>query len=231
MSVAVGGLAPLTTIDFPGRLAAVVFLQGCPWACGYCHNPHLLPARGAAPGDWEGVRAFLGRRRGLLDGVVFSGGEPTRQEGLADALREVRALGFQTGLHTSGAFPGRLREVLPLLDWVGMDLKAPFDAYDAVTGVPASGAKARESAGLLAAGGVAHEFRTTVHPLLHSEESLLRLAEDLRALGARRWFLQEFRREGCADAAFAAADASALPGPELAERLRGMFAAFGVRPA
>ncbi|MBI3069525.1 MAG: 4Fe-4S cluster-binding domain-containing protein, partial [Betaproteobacteria bacterium] len=72
----VGGLVPLTTTDYPGRLAAVVFCQGCPWRCGYCHNPHLLPARRTAPIAWHAVRDFLERRRGLLDAVVFSGGEP-----------------------------------------------------------------------------------------------------------------------------------------------------------
>ena len=87
MTLRVGGLTPLSTSDWPGMLAAVVFCQGCPWRCGYCHNPGLIPARGDNEIPWEDVLAFLRRRQGLLDGVVFSGGEPTAQAGLLDAMR------------------------------------------------------------------------------------------------------------------------------------------------
>lgn len=103
----VGGLTPFTTIDFPGRLAAVIFCQGCPWRCGYCHNAHLH-ACGSGERSWPDVRGWLTSRRGLLDGVVFSGGEPLLQRGLAPALGEVRSLGFATGLHTAGIYPERL---------------------------------------------------------------------------------------------------------------------------
>lgn len=229
--LAVGGIAPLTSVDFPGRLAAVIFLQGCSWDCGYCHNPHLIPVRAGTSGGWDRVRELLLRRQGLLDGVVFSGGEPTQQDALAGALREVRSLSFQTGLHTSGAFPARLRGVLPLLDWVGLDVKTAFDDYAGITGSPSSGKKARESAVILLESGIDCEFRTTVHPLLHSPQSLLRLAEDLRALGARHWRLQGFRPEGCADATLKSSCSSALPDPALEKRLREMFETFDVRHA
>lgn len=135
----VGGLTRLTSIDFPGRLAAVVYAQGCPWRCGYCHNPELLDASApATPAalDWPQVLAFLDKRRGLLDGVVFSGGEPTLQTALPAALREVRAMGFQTALHTGGMYPERLSALLPLLDWVGLDIKGPLQRYDAITSPP-----------------------------------------------------------------------------------------------
>ena len=132
--IRVAGMTPLTTIDFPGRLAAVLFLQGCPWRCSYCHNPELLPARGAGGLDWDAVQDFLGRRRGLLDGVVFSGGEPTSQARLPDAIARVKAIGFQVGLHTGGMYPARLQRLLPLLDWVGLDIKGPAAHHDAITG-------------------------------------------------------------------------------------------------
>ena len=90
----IGGITPLTTIDFPGRLAAVLYCQGCPWRCSYCHNPELLDATTPAEMDWPQALAFLRKRQGLLDGVVFSGGEPTLQAGLPQALEQVRALGF-----------------------------------------------------------------------------------------------------------------------------------------
>ena len=122
----IGGLLPFTTIDYPGCLAAVLFCQGCPWRCRYCHNRHLLPQKGGSALPWQDVLALLERRQGLLDALVFSGGEATLQAALPEAMRRVRAMGFKVGLHTAGPYPERLRECLPLLDWVGMDLKAPF---------------------------------------------------------------------------------------------------------
>lgn len=196
----VGGLTPLTTTDWPGKLAAVVFCQGCPWRCRYCHNPHLIPPRGQTEIPWDEVLAFLRRRRGLLDGVVFSGGEPTAQGGLADAMRAVRALGFGVGLHTGGAYPRRLADVLPLVDWVGLDAKAPFDDYARITGVAGSGEPARESLDLLLASGVAHEVRTTVHPALLSADEVAALAATLASCGVRHHVRQAFRPQGCADA-------------------------------
>jgi pyruvate formate lyase activating enzyme len=194
----VGGLTPLSTTDYPGELAAVIFCQGCPWRCGYCHNPHLLPARGAWQIPWDVVLAFLSRREGLLDAVVFSGGEPLAQRALPGAMQTVRAMGFRVGLHTGGAYPARLDEVLPLVDWIGFDVKAPFDAYPSITGVLGSGTDAQASAKLVIASGMAHEFRTTVHPQQLSPKAVQRLADDLAGRGVRHYALQQFRAEGCA---------------------------------
>ncbi len=196
----IGGFTPLTTIDFPGRLAAVVFCQGCPWRCRYCQNAHLIPAAAEAPVAWEDVVRFLERRVGLLDGVVFSGGEPTLQAGLGDALRQVRTLGLATGLHTAGPYPDRLAAVLPLLDWVGLDVKAPASAYAALTagGAP-SGERAWESLSRLLASGVAYEVRTTVHPDLLTPEDLLSLSHELAAAGVTDYVLQECVDGHCLD--------------------------------
>ena len=197
-SLRVGGLTPLSTTDYPGELAAVIFCQGCPWRCGYCHNPHLLPARGASQIPWDDVLAFLTRRQGLLDAVVYSGGEPLAQRALPDAMRTVKAMGLRIGLHTGGAYPTRLAEVLPFVDWIGFDIKAPFDAYPLITGVPGSGSDAQASAKLVIASGVDHEFRTTVHPQQLSPHAVQRLADDLARCGVRHYALQEFRAAGCA---------------------------------
>ena len=195
----IGGLTALSTTDWPGQLAAVVFCQGCPWRCAYCHNPHLLPPRQADREiAWPEVMAFLERRRGLLDAVVFSGGEPTLHPGLPAAMRAVKAMGYAVGLHTAGIYPRQLRAVLPLADWVGMDIKAPFDDYERITGVAGSGMAARRSMELVMASGVAHEFRTTVHPSLLPPPQLLALAQELAGLGVRHYAVQEFRDRGCA---------------------------------
>lgn len=200
----VGGLARLSTCDWPDHLTATVFLQGCPWRCGYCHNAHLIPATAGEGPPWPEIMAFLAGRRGLLDGVVFSGGEPTLQSELVGAVQAVRELGFAVGLHTAGPYPERLSAMLPLLDWVGFDVKAPFAGYDAVTGVVGSGDRAAESLRRLLASGVDYEVRTTVHPDLLGAEDLDRLARQLQALGVRRYVTQAFRAQGCADPDLAA---------------------------
>lgn len=191
----VGGLQRWSTVDWPGQLVATVFAQGCPWDCPYCHNPELLPF-GEGAIAWADVVAFLHGRRGLLDGVVFSGGEPTAQAALAGAIAEVRAMGFGAALHTNGAFPERLEELLPHLDWVGLDVKAPFAEYEQVTGVPGSGPRARASLRALVRSGVPHQVRTTVHPALLDEAALGRLRADLEAEGATGWVRQEYRDAG-----------------------------------
>ena len=201
----VGGLIRFSTTDFPGRLAAVLFLQGCPWHCGYCHNPHLLPMRGADELDWDDTLAWLGTRRGLLDAVVFSGGEPTAQPALASAIRGVRALGFEIGLHTGGAYPRRVAEVIGDVDWIGFDVKAPGVDYAAVTGVRTSGIAAFASLDLVLRSGVPVEVRTTVHPDVTPPARLEALARELAGLGVTRWVLQQFRPIGCATDALVAA--------------------------
>ncbi|TFC98764.1 anaerobic ribonucleoside-triphosphate reductase activating protein [Cryobacterium sinapicolor] len=192
----IAGLVALSTCDWPGKLVATVFLQGCPLACTYCHNPDLLDPR--APGSirWQEVRELLAKRHGLLDGVVFSGGEPTRQAGLASAMREVRTLGFGVGLHTAGPYPTRFREVLPLCDWVGLDIKAPEELYGAVTGVPSAAEKAFACLRVALDAQVDLQVRTTVDPMVMSPGDVAGLGATLTALGVREHVLQTVRSEG-----------------------------------
>ncbi|MHB1656998.1 MAG: anaerobic ribonucleoside-triphosphate reductase activating protein [Burkholderiales bacterium] len=225
----IGGVTPYSATDYPGCFAAVIFCQGCPWRCAYCHNPHLLSASAPPSLDWDEVVQFLGRRHGLLDAVVFSGGEPTLQDGLGEAARAVRALGFKVGLHTAGMYPERLRELLPLFDWVGMDVKAPFADYPHVTGVAGSGAKALASARLILDSGADYEFRTTVHSALLSRNALAAMAHELAALGVQHYVLQEFRQQGCMQL-LPPTQPNYLLGDAI-ERLGRQFAQFSVRSA
>ena len=194
----IGGVVPFSTSDWPGRLCAVVFTQGCPWRCPYCHNPHLLAASGEGEEDWAATLDWLDTRRGMLDGVVFSGGEPTAQPALGAAIRAVRERGFAVGLHTGGAYPRRLVEIARDLDWVGLDIKAPMLEYEAVTEVPSSGLAAFACLDLLRRMQVPFEVRTTVHFAVTPPAMLVTLARELAAAGVTSWVLQMFRETGCA---------------------------------
>lgn len=188
----IGGLVPFSTIDYPGHLAAVVFCQGCPWCCAYCHNPHLQPRTARAMKRWPKVMEWLDSRRGLLDAVVFSGGEPLLQRGLSEAVRQARRLDFNIGLHTAGIHSARFAEVLPFVDWVGFDVKAPFDRYRQVTGKKEGGAALSSLARLLPS-GVPCEIRCTADESLLSPQDARRMAEQLARLNARRLVLQAAR--------------------------------------
>lgn len=225
----VGGLTPLSTTDWPGMLAAVVFCQGCPWRCGYCHNPDLIPPRGEHEIPWEDVLSFLRRRQGLLDAVVFSGGEPTLQADLVDAVREVRALGFRIGLHTGGMYPKKLATVLPFVDWVGMDVKAPFADYAQITAAAGSGEPALAGLQTLLASGVPHEIRTTVHPALLPDAALTTLAHDLAARGVKHYVIQAFRKQGCQNAALGSSAIRERPLQDVGEQFADRFTTFSVR--
>lgn len=208
----IAGLVPFSTVDWPGKLVCAVFLQGCPWRCPYCHNREILDPRVTGPVSWAEVVALLDSRKGLLDGVVFSGGEALMQASsgaLAEALRQVRERGFLTGLHAGGAYPRALEALLGegLVDWVGLDLKALPEDYEVATGKP-GGARAEESLAVLTAHPeVDHEVRMTLWPGLAPEGDLLgyavKVAEWAAARGARRFALQRYRRPP--------GDANALP--------------------
>lgn len=227
----VGGFVPLSTTDFPGQLAAVVFCQGCPWRCAYCHNPHLQPAQGEALLDWHWIIARLERRRGLIDAVVFSGGEPTAQGALPYALQEVRRMGFGVGLHTAGMYPRRLRRLLPLTDWVGFDVKTSFAEYGSVTGVAEGVSRVLESLRAVVESGVECEFRTTVHPDLIQAQTLRILAATLARLGVKRYVLQEFRAQGCPDSSLRAPRSAGYLDEDCCLDLARLFGSFEIRRA
>lgn len=194
VTLQVGGITPFTTIDFPGRLAAVIFCQGCPWHCVYCHNRHLLPADGHGRHSWNDIVTWLKTRSGLLEGIVFSGGEPLLQRQLGDAIRQVRQNGFDVALHTSGVYPDRLKKVLPLVEWIGLDIKAPFDEYEVVTG-GGNGWRTRESLRHILDFRKPHELRCTVDPRFFTVERAEKMARQLAELGADHMILQPCRDE------------------------------------
>lgn len=194
--IVIGGLTPFSTVDYPGRLAAVVFCRGCALSCGYCHNAHLQ-GRAAAEGDlqWRDVLRFLKARAGMLDAVVFSGGEALLQRALPLAIEEVAELGYQIGLHTAGLSPRALRRIVGQLSWVGFDVKAPFGEYGFV-GSSKAGEAARASLELLLASGVDHEVRMTIHGPTIGRRAVEWAIATLPAMGVANFALQQARRPG-----------------------------------
>lgn len=192
------GLQKLAMVDYPGKLAATVFTGGCNLRCPFCHNaPLVTRVEENEVHPVPEVLAFLKSRRGLLDGVVISGGEPLLWDGAADFARSVKELGFSVKLDTNGTFPDRLSALLRegLVDYVAMDIKNSLAKYPTAVGVPAfDTAPVRESVELLRTGPVPYEFRTTLVRELHTEEDLLAIAHWLE--GAPRYFLQTFVDSG-----------------------------------
>ncbi|MCP4709128.1 MAG: anaerobic ribonucleoside-triphosphate reductase activating protein [Planctomycetes bacterium] len=203
----IGGLVPFSLCDYPGQVAAVIFTQGCNFRCPFCHNGSLIPIEPTAGQliPEELIFDFLEKRRENLDAVVVSGGEPTIQSDLRDFLHRVKARGYSIKLDTNGSRPNILQELLQwrLIDYIAMDIKAPLEIYDRLTGVRPPIDQICRSIDLVARSGIDHEFRTTV------VNSLL-AAEDVQAIQkivppGSRYRLQDFRPEHALDPALRAA--------------------------
>ncbi len=192
------GLQKLSLLDFPGKVAATVFTGGCNLRCPFCHNaPLVLPRRGTSALDAGGVLDFLASRRGLLDGVVLSGGEPLLQPDTADFLAEVKAMGFAVKLDTNGCHPDALADILDrrLADYVAMDIKNSLEKYPWTVGVPGfDTAPVERCARLLMGGPADYEFRTTLVRPFHEAGDMETIGRWLR--GARRYYLQAFVDSG-----------------------------------
>ncbi|HBI84469.1 anaerobic ribonucleoside-triphosphate reductase activating protein [Orrella sp. NBD-18] len=201
---AIGGFVPFSSLDWPGQLAAVVFIKGCPWRCDYCHNPHLqsrktIPvvhiesqnAQGSL--DWDRILEFLDARKTLLDGVVFTGGEPFTEPNLEEMIGQVLHKGFKVAVHTAGMYPSKLERSLESLSWVGLDIKTKAENYDSLTHRSGSAEPVRKTLEKLLKSDVSFECRTTWSPQWLSESDLIDLAQDLSAQGVRKYAIQRFR--------------------------------------
>ena len=193
----ISGLQKLTLLDYPGRVACTVFTGGCNFRCPFCHNaPLVLPERLARDSSEEAVLAFLSKRRGVLDGVAVTGGEPLLHRDIGAFLEKVKALGFSVKLDTNGSFPDRLRALVSagLVDRVAMDVKNSPALYEKTAGAAVDMAAIERSRDFLLSGAVDYEFRTTVVKGLHTKESLMDAARWIR--GAKDYYLQQFKDSG-----------------------------------
>ena len=187
------GLRKMTLLDFPGRVACTVFTCGCNFRCPFCHNASLV--RGSE-NEMELSSAelltFLDRRKGLLDGVAVTGGEPLLHPGTLTLLKEIKARGYAAKLDTNGSFPEILEQIIKeqLADYIAMDVKSSFERYDIVCGRSGMTEKVQKSIGLLLSSTVEYEFRTTVVNELHDVADIGMAARQIA--GAKRYFLQNF---------------------------------------
>ncbi|TGE38961.1 anaerobic ribonucleoside-triphosphate reductase activating protein [Desulfosporosinus fructosivorans] len=170
----IGGFVKTSFVDYPGKIASVVFTQGCNCRCGYCHNVGLLEIKktfnNIRP---EKIFEFLAKRKGMIDAIVISGGEPTLQEHLHIFIKELKEMSFLVKLDTNGTNPEKLRALIDdqLLDFIAMDLKAPLSKYEQVTEIRGLELSTiRESVEVIKSSGLAHEFRTTLCPELEADD-------------------------------------------------------------
>lgn len=187
------GLQKMTLLDFPGRVACTVFLGGCDFRCPFCHNFELIDGSSQAVMDETGLLAFLDKRKGLLDGVAITGGEPCLHKDLPDLLRKIRKLGFATKLDTNGFHPELLEQILDegLVDYVAMDIKNSPAKYAATCGLDELDmTPIKKSISLLLSGATDYEFRTTVVKEFHEPQDIVEIGRMIE--GAKRYFLQCF---------------------------------------
>ena len=191
----VGGFQKFSLIDYPGKISAVIFTRGCGFRCKYCHNPELIiPDRFGEKIPLSFVFDFLESRRGKLDAVTVSGGEPTEHKDLHSTIKEIKDMGFLVKLDTNGSNPDVLEELIKkrLIDYIAMDIKAPYKKYKEITGVAVDYDKIKKSIKIIMDSNVDYQFRTTVVKELISGKDLQDMAKDIA--GANVYYLQKYKR-------------------------------------
>jgi pyruvate formate lyase activating enzyme len=196
----IGGLQKVTLVDYPGKIACTLFLSGCNFRCPFCYSKELV-----LPQDiqnhpqlpQETFFSFLEERKGLVDGVVLCGGEPTINSDLIDLCRKIKAMGFLIKLDTNGSNPDIVKKLIEekLVDYIAMDIKAPLiqEKYNQANGVNIPIEKIKESINLIKDFGVNYEFRSTIVPGLHSIDDIIQMANEIAP--AEKYYLQQFRGE------------------------------------
>ena len=213
----IGGLEKLTLIDYPGKVAAIVFTSGCNFRCQFCYNPMLVwPSKETESDQSQNTAGhprnkeqdnslslyseddlflFLKNRAGKLDGIVITGGEPTLHRDLPEFIKKIKDLGYAVKLDTNGTNPEMIQKLLDakLVDYLAMDIKAPENKYELVTGIPVNFQKIKESVKIIRESGLPYEFRTTILPVLLTGEDVENMGQLLQ--GADKWYLQKFKAD------------------------------------
>jgi len=197
------GILPMTTVDYKGKIASTIFLQGCNFRCPFCHNPELVLISDAGATDStllkpDEVIYFLKENKEWVDAVCISGGEPTIHKGLPEFISQLKKAGFSVKIQTNGTNPKMLKKLIDekLLDYISMDIKAPIEKYELFAGAKLNKESIKESAALIMASGIEYSFHTTVSPELN--------LSDIKQIGiwlsgAKTYYLQQFRPEKTLD--------------------------------
>lgn len=190
------GFQKLTLLDFPGKMACTVFTGGCNFRCPFCHNASLVNDPLCYTSLADEVLEYLKKRKGILDGVCITGGEPLLQPDLEDYIKRIKALGYSVKLDTNGYLPDRLENLLKtgLIDYVAMDIKSSKDGYSKAAGIDIDIKKIEKSVELLKNGNIPFEFRTTVVKGIHSVNDFKNIAEWIK--GTKKYFLQKYKDSG-----------------------------------
>ena len=191
------GLQKTTLLDFPDRVACTVFTGGCNFRCPFCHNAALVLTPAIVEDiSEEAFFFFLGKRKGILDGVCITGGEPLLQKDIIPFIEKIRHEGFAVKLDTNGSFPDKLKDIVSknLIDYIAMDIKNSEEKYAFTAGITGDCKEAFESIDFIMSCGVDYEFRTTVVKELHSVQDIESIAKRIK--GAKRYFLQNFKDSG-----------------------------------
>lgn len=202
----IGGLQKLSLLDYPDKNSAIIFTVGCNFYCGFCHNPELVNRESKIENqeiDEQEILNFLKERVGLLDAVVVTGGEPTLHADLPKLIQKIKALGFLIKVDTNGTNPVMVEKLIKekLVDYWAMDIKGPWDKYEAMVNRPVKIEDIKKSAELIMNSGVDYEFRTTLVLGLHSLEDAINMAEQVA--GAKKFYFQKFvSRDQLVDMAF-----------------------------
>lgn len=188
----IAGLNKLTLIDYPGKVAAIIFTQGCNFNCSYCHNSGLIPLKGDNIVTEEEVLEYLTKRKNILDGVVISGGEPLIQKDIDIFIKKIKDLGLKIKLDTNGFNPNKLKALLDgkLIDYVAMDIKSSFDNYHLITGIKETN-KIKASINILLESKIDYEFRTTIIKEYHDIDEIRKI---LSYIGSKpKYYLQNYQ--------------------------------------
>jgi pyruvate formate lyase activating enzyme len=188
----IGGFQKTSLLDYPNQISAIVWTSGCSFRCPFCYNKNLALGTAELFPEDE-ILSFLSKRKGQLEGVVISGGEPLLQEDIVDFVEKVKKHGFLVKIDTNGSYPERLAVLLDnnLIDYVAMDVKAPKEKYRELAGVDVDLTKIEESIRLIKEKALAYEFKTTFVPGLLKKEDIVEIAKWLQ--GAEQYFLQQFK--------------------------------------
>lgn len=193
--VKIGGLEKTSLLDYPGKISAVIFTYGCNLRCSYCHNPELVIKEFDKEHSisQEYLLEFLEKKKGKIEAVVITGGEPLLHNDLEKLIRKIKKMGFLIKLDTNGLLPDKLETLIKkdLLDYIAMDIKYPSADYPAMTGYPAVRKKIKESIEIIMNSGIDYEFRTTFVKGIHTFESAKRIGQMI--LGAKLYYVQNFR--------------------------------------